>query len=69
MSYDYSKLLGKIIELYGSQANFAREMGLSSRSLSLKLNGKIGFKQVEIERACQLLKIKRTDIDKYFFAL
>lgn len=69
MSYDYSKLLGKIIELYGSQANFAREMGLSSRSLSLKLNGKIGFKQVEIERACRLLKIKRTDIDKYFFAL
>lgn len=67
MSFDYRKLLGKIVEKYGTQMEFAKAMELSERSLSLKLNGKVPFKQTEIVKACQLLNIVATDIADYFF--
>ena len=57
MAYDYSKLLGRIVEKYGSQAKFSGAMGLSERSLSLKLNSKVGFGQSEIAKACKLLTL------------
>jgi hypothetical protein len=69
VAYDYSKLLGRIIEKYGSQANFSGAMGLSERSLSLKLNSKVGFKQDEIVKACSLLGLTAIDIPEYFFTL
>lgn len=69
MPYDYSKLLGRITEKYGSQAKFATALELSERSLSLKLNGKTGFRQQEIDKACELLDVSKTDIPMYFFAL
>ncbi len=69
MAYDYSKLLGRITEKYGTQAKFSGVMGLSERSLSLKLNGKVGFKQNEIAKACSLLELTGTDITDYFFTL
>ena len=67
MSFDYRKLLGKIVEKYGTQIEFAKAMELSERSLSLKLNGKVHFKQTEIVKACQLLNINTADIADYFF--
>lgn len=69
MFYDYSKLVGKIKEVCGSQAVFAAEMKLSERTISLKLNNKIDWKRSEIGRACKILKIKIEDIAQYFFAL
>ena len=69
MPYNYSKLLGKIVEKVGTQGVFAEKMGLSERSVSLKLNGKIGWKQVEIAKACSVLEIPDEDIPAYFFAL
>ena len=69
MAYDYSKLSGKISEKFDTRYNFAKEMGISERSISLKLNGKVGFKQDEIIRACRLLGIKEKDIAEYFFNL
>ena len=39
MSFDYSKLAGAIHEKFRTQANFAKAIGLSERSLSLKLIG------------------------------
>lgn len=68
MPYDYSKLIGRIIEKYGTRGRFAAQMPLSERSLSLKLNGVIGWKQYEIDRACKLLDIPMTQISIYFFA-
>ena len=67
MPYDYSKLIGRIVEKYGSRGRFAIQMPLSERSLSLKLNGVIGWKQSEIDRACKLLAIPMTQISDYFF--
>jgi hypothetical protein len=67
MNYDYSKLNGKIREVCGSQGTFAHQMGLSERTMSLKLNSKISWKQTEIERACTVLGIQNHDIPAYFF--
>lgn len=67
MPYDYSKLSGKIVEKFSTQAKFADAMGLSERSISLKLNGKVGWKQAEITRACELLSLSLTDVPSYFF--
>ena len=69
MAYDYSKLSGKIKEVFGTNAAFAKAMKLSERSVSSKLNGKVGWKQAEIERACQLLSIPRASVVAYFFVL
>lgn len=67
MSYDYSSLSGKIVELYGTQYNFAIAMNLSERSLSLKINGKVPWKDDDIIKACDLLHIDIEDMHKYFF--
>lgn len=67
MTMDYRKLLGRITEKMGTQAHFARAMALSERTVSLKLNGKIPFKQSEILRAAQLLCIGNEEISDYFF--
>lgn len=68
MPYNYSKLLGRIVEKVGTQSNFAEKMELSERSISLKLNGKVGWKQCEIAKACQVLEISDNEIPAYFFA-
>ncbi len=69
MSYDYSRLKGKIIEKYGSNAKFAEDMEWSERTLSLKLNNKVAWKQPEIVKAIDLLSLDENDITGYFFKL
>lgn len=69
MSFDYSKLRGKIREIFGTEEKFAKEMSLSTVSLSFKLNGKREWTQQEINRACELLTLEREDIPEYFFKL
>ena len=67
MNFDYSALTGKIIEVCGSQYVFATEISLSERSVSLKLNNKVGWKQHEIIKASEVLSISSNDIPRYFF--
>lgn len=67
MPYNYAKLLGRITEKMGTQGIFADQMGLSERTVSLKLNGKVGWKQVEISKACEVLEIPDNEIHSYFF--
>lgn len=69
MSYNYKKLNGRIVKICGTQANFASEMGLSERSISLKLNNKVPFKQPEIQKALDVLKLSPNDVPTYFFSL
>ena len=69
MPYNYNKLLGRIVEKVGTQSKFADKMGLSERTISLKLNGKVGWKQSEIAKACSVLEIHEAEIPAYFFAL
>ena len=65
--YNYSKLSGRIVEVCGTRQEFAKRIGLSERSVSLKLNGNREFKQNDIEKACFALHIPREEIPDYFF--
>lgn len=65
--YDYSRLKRKIIEVCGTQYEFAKRIGLSDRSVSFKMQNKRDWKQREIEAAIEVLGIARNDIPKYFY--
>ena len=67
MSFNYSKLRGKIIEVFGTQSCFAVAMGWSERTLSLKLNGSRAWKQPDIGKALKLLHLNQENIAEYFF--
>ena len=68
MPYDYSNLRGAISAKFGTRYRFAAALGLSEHSLSLKMNGKVDWRQSEITKACRLLDIHFADVGKYFFA-
>lgn len=67
MKFDYSKLNGRITEIFNSQKKFAKAMNLSERSISLKLNNQRYWKNNEITTACNLLLIPDNQIGDYFF--
>ena len=67
MSFNHNKLRGKIIEKYGTQGAFAKALGVSERTLSLKLNGKIFFAQDEMSKILNLLGETVDSIKEYFF--
>lgn len=69
MAYDYSKLNGRIVEKCGTQAVFADRMGLSERTVSLKLNDKVAWKQPEMQKAAVILEFPETEIQTYFFTM
>ena len=64
---DYSKLRGKIREVYHSEFEFAKAMNLSRTTLSAKLNGKTQWSMSEVENSCKLLTIPMSEIEIYFF--
>jgi transcriptional regulator with XRE-family HTH domain len=67
MSFDYSKLCGKIKEMCNTQQQFAKLMGIARSSLSSKLNNNSEFTQQEINRALIILDISQCEIPEYFF--
>jgi plasmid maintenance system antidote protein VapI len=67
--FDYSKLKGKIKEVFDTQENFAKAMELSHTSISYKLNNQREFTQKEINKAASLLGIADNEITAYFFTL
>lgn len=69
MVFDYSKLKGKIIEKYGNMYSFADAMGMSQRTLGLKMSGKIDWKSSEIMKAMKLLEVGSDEWYCYFFTL
>lgn len=69
MAFEYSKLKGKIKEVFGTQESFANAIGLSVTSVSNKLNNKVQWTQKEIDNACAVLKIDDCEISSYFFTV
>ena len=67
--FDFSKLRGRIKEIYGTQTAFAIAMLMNEATLSNKLNNNVEFSPKEIIRACLLLSIELKDVNIYFFTL
>lgn len=67
--FDFSKLRGRIKEIYGTQTAFAVAMLMNEATLSNKLNNNVEFSPKEIIRACLLLSIELKDVSIYFFTL
>ena len=65
--YDYSKLSGRIVEIFGTRYKFAEAMGWSERTLARKMSGNRDWKQPDIFKAVRLLKLTVDDIPDYFF--
>lgn len=66
--YDYSKLSGKITEVFGTQREYAKFMGWAERTASEKLNSHTDYKQGEILKTVKALGLATSDIPVYFFA-
>lgn len=67
MAFNYDKLSGKIVEVFGTRYKFAEAMEWSERTLSLKMSGERPWKQPDICKAINLLKLTEEDIPTYFF--
>ena len=67
--FDYRKLKGRIVEKCGTQYEFARKMGMSERTLYLRMQGKQSWKQADILKAIEILDLDVTDVQDYFFAV
>lgn len=63
----YRKLRGRIVEVYGSQAAFARQLGVAYNTMSAKMTGKTGISSEDIVLWCEMLDIRRGEIGTYFF--
>ena len=66
MQYDGSKLRGKIVEVFKTQANFAKAMNVSEHTISLKLSGRIAWRGDEMTRAAKFLSVAPDEIASYF---
>lgn len=67
MAFNYNKLSGKIVEVFGTRYKFAEAMEWSERTLSLKMSGKRSWNQSDICKAMNLLDLTEEDIPVYFF--
>lgn len=67
MPYTYNKLRGRIIELFGTQRNFANKLGVSNNSVSKKMNCQTGFSQDDIIQWSSLLNVSKEEYGDYFF--
>jgi len=65
--YDYSKLLGRIKEKYGTRENLIKKITISLTSLNLRLNNQLKFNQQDITELSEALEIPEEEIPLYFF--
>lgn len=63
----YAELRGLIRQHFGTIANFAKALGISSASLNEKLQGRVQFKQCEIAKAMELFDLTPDDAARIFF--
>lgn len=71
MQFDHSKLLGRIIEKYGSQRALCAAIGWTESKLSARINNTVQFDADEIYllASAEVLDIPSEEIPAYFFAL
>lgn len=69
MSFDYSKLKGRIREIYGTYENLLPKLTMSEATLSRKLNGKSYFDNQEMLELSDALDIDKDEFEHYFFKM
>ena len=67
MFFVYLFLVLRIVEKFSTRENFAKSLGVTTKSISEKLNNKTIWKQPEMFKAMELLSISGEDIESYFF--
>lgn len=69
LEFDYSKLKGKIIEMYGTQVEFIKEINMTEPTFIKKINSKGYFSQKEIVEILTVLKVEKTteNVYNYFY--
>lgn len=67
MEYDYSKLRGRIVEIFGSVRAFSEALGISYAATLDYLGNRTKFNQRSIERWNELLRIDIADAVPYYF--
>lgn len=67
MGYKYNELRGKIYALFQNQSNFAKKLGVTKGTVSLKLKGISKFSQSDMVTWSELLGIQPEEYAKYFF--
>ena len=67
--FDYRKLIGRIIEKFGTRRAFAEAVGISENSMSQKLSNKMAITTDDIKEWCkpEFLDIPCSEIGVYFF--
>ena len=65
--FDFSKLRGRIKEVYGTEKAFAEAMEIPPSGISARLNSIVYFDGPEMHRAKELLGIADEDFLVYFF--
>lgn len=65
--YNYSKMKGKIKELGLTQSDFAKKIGITEQTLSLRFSNKRPFRQDEIMKIMSLFSEPLENIYIYFF--
>lgn len=65
--YDYNKLKGKITEKGLTRAEFAKAVGISEASLSLRMNNRREWTQDEMIEVARILDFDVTELKDYFF--
>lgn len=68
MERDFSKLIGRIVEKFGSRTAFCGALGKTSEWLSRRLNNQTQFDAEDMSAIIDLLLIDPQDIHLYFFA-
>lgn len=61
------KLKGKIVEKYGSQGKFVKELDISQQSWIERLKGARDFKYHDIEQIVSLLELTNEEMCDIFF--
>ena len=68
ITFDYSRLRGRIVEKYGSLREFFRHLHISEVMGYKKIN-ETGFMQKDMVEWCRLLDIELEDVGSYFFVI
>lgn len=67
VSFNFSKLRGRIVEKYGTQTAFVKAFGVSENVFSRKMNNKVRFNSDDIVKIVKMLDIPENEINQYFF--